>query len=248
MCDQDSFLLKWSGKQQGAGRYSSCTQASSACSKHTVPGSRKTKHGIAPPPAVSESDLAITQASSQPSCLPSNQCSVVAQQSEATLLQVQRSGADKRSRLLWGCEGGCGGTNQSSLDRTRADLALHPSMQPTQLSPSSHLKPHGGESRGVVLVNAAGRFEEVKEAVEAPIEAALTGPERAGLEASLELASDQAALSASEPVRWAPPWKFAQNWQSVRVWFISCSASPHCCQLPFQVRLHPHHPATDLSP
>ncbi|KAK9851146.1 hypothetical protein WJX84_012261 [Apatococcus fuscideae] len=55
--------------------------------------------------------------------------------------------------------------------------------------------------RGVVLVNAAGRFEEVKEAVEAPIEAALTGPERAGLEASLELASDQAALSASEPVR-----------------------------------------------
>lgn len=50
-------------------------------------------------------------------------------------------------------------------------------------------------------MNAAGRFEEVKEAVEAPIEAALTQSEKAGLEASLELASDAAALSASEPTR-----------------------------------------------
>lgn len=50
-------------------------------------------------------------------------------------------------------------------------------------------------------MNAAGRFEEMKEAVEAPIEAALTNSERAGLEASLELASDAAALSASQPIR-----------------------------------------------
>ena len=32
--------------------------------------------------------------------------------------------------------------------------------------------------RGVVLVNAAGKFEEVKAAVEAPLEAALQGAER----------------------------------------------------------------------
>ena len=32
--------------------------------------------------------------------------------------------------------------------------------------------------RGVVLVNAAGKFEEVKATVEAPLEAALQGAER----------------------------------------------------------------------
>ena len=56
-------------------------------------------------------------------------------------------------------------------------------------------------ARGVVLVNAAGRFDEVKQAVEAPIEAALSKQERAGLEASLELASDAAASSSAQPVR-----------------------------------------------
>ncbi len=32
--------------------------------------------------------------------------------------------------------------------------------------------------RGVVLVNAAGKFEDVKKVVEAPLEAALPGPAR----------------------------------------------------------------------
>ncbi len=63
-------------------------------------------------------------------------------------------------------------------------------------------------SRGVVLVNAAGRFEEVKEAVEAPIEAALSQQERAGLEASLELASDEASSSSAHPVRLSLSIKF----------------------------------------
>ncbi|KAK9836212.1 hypothetical protein WJX84_000739 [Apatococcus fuscideae] len=58
--------------------------------------------------------------------------------------------------------------------------------------------------RGVVLVNAAGRFEDSDgvDNLESPIEAALTDSEKAVLEASLDLASHpcQAALSAAEPV------------------------------------------------